>query len=261
MPWKNRYIGNPILSGIGRLLFGSAVGDFHCGIRGFSREAFSALDLRTTGMEFASEMVIKATLKRMRIAEVPTTLSPDGRDRPPHLRPWRDGWRHLRFMLLYSPNWLFLYPGLALMLVGAVLVGRLQLGGWRIGGIELDVHSLLYAAFAIFVGFQACLFGVMYKVLAIAEGLMPESSRVLRWFRFASLETGLVVGVLLVLGGLLGTGAAVKTWMDAGFGNLAPGQLVRLIAVSALSGALGCEVVLGSFFLSLLGLRARRPNV
>src|SRR3954470_11821138 len=168
MPWKNRYIGNPVLSAIGKTLFRSPAGDFHCGLRGYSKAAFRRMDLRTTGMEYASEMVIKATILNMRITEVPTTLSPDGRDRPPHLRPWRDGWRHLRFMLLYSPNWLFLLPGLALMLLGAVVTGRLLIGPWRIGGVELDVHTLLYASFAIFVGFQITLFGIFYKVLAIA---------------------------------------------------------------------------------------------
>jgi len=260
MPWKNRYIGNPILSGVGRLLFRTPIRDFHCGIRGYSLAAFKALDLRTTGMEFASEMVIKATLAKMRVTEVPTTLSPDGRDRPPHLRPWRDGWRHLRFMLLYSPNWLFLVPGLALMLVGAVVTGRLLIGPWHIGGVELDVHTLLYASFAIFVGFQITLFGIFYKVLAIADGLLPESPRLTSLYKYAKLEIGVIAGALLMLAGLVGSLLAVRTWAEAGFGQLLPGQLVRLISVSALGVALGLEVILGSFFLSLLSMRSRRPG-
>ncbi|HET7546006.1 MAG TPA: glycosyltransferase family 2 protein [Polyangiaceae bacterium] len=260
MPWKNRYIGNPILSGIGRLLFRTPIRDFHCGIRGYSLAAFKALDLRTTGMEFASEMVIKATLAKMRVTEVPTTLSPDGRDRPPHLRPWRDGWRHLRFMLLYSPNWLFLYPGIALMLVGAALTARLLIGPWHVGGVDLDVHTLLYASFAIFVGFQITLFGIFYKVLGHADGLLPESRRLSRFYKFAKLELGVVVGVLFLLAGLVGSAFAVHTWAAAGFGQLLPGQLVRLISVSALGVALGLEVILGSFFLSLLSMRSRRPG-
>ena len=170
MPWKNRYIGNPVLSGIGIVLFSCPVSDFHCGLRAYTVEAFRKMDLRTTGMEFASEMVIKATLLKMRIAEVPTTLSPDGRSRPPHLRPWRDGWRHLRFMFLCSPRWLFLYPGLAMIAAG------LGLGAWllpsrrEVFGVELDVHTLLYAAIAVVVGFQAVAFALFARVFRAFAG-------------------------------------------------------------------------------------------
>ena len=183
MPPLHRYLGNPVLSSIGRLFFGSPAKDFHCGLRGFAKEAIAGLDLRTTGMEFASEMVVKATLHKLRLAEVPTTLSPDGRSRPPHLRSWRDGWRHLRFLLLYSPRWLFLYPGLLLMLCGLVAGLWLLRGPVFVGNVGFDVQTLLYAALAIVLGFQAVSFAVFTKTFAIAEGLLPEDLRASKLFR------------------------------------------------------------------------------
>src|SRR6185503_19182704 len=177
MPPLHRYLGNPVLTGIGRIFFRSPCGDFHCGLRGFSKAAIQRLDLRTRGMEFASETVVKASLHGLRIAEVPTTLSVDGRNRPPHLRSWRDGWRHLRFLLLYSPRWLFLYPGLLLMLVGAVVSGWLLVGPRVVDGITLDVHTFLYAAMAIVIGYQTVIFAIFTKVFAITEGLLPEDPR------------------------------------------------------------------------------------
>src|SRR6267378_7884160 len=174
MPPLHRYLGNPVLTGIGRLFFKSPVGDFHCGLRAFRRDAIERLDLRTHGMEFASEMVVKATAFGLRVTEIPTTLSPDGRDRAPHLRTWRDGWRHLRFLLLYSPRWLFLYPGGLLMIIG-LLVGLLLLRGpLTVGGVNFDVHTLLYAAMAVIIGFQAIVFAMFTKVFAMSEGLLPE---------------------------------------------------------------------------------------
>jgi glycosyltransferase involved in cell wall biosynthesis len=160
MPWKNRWIGNPGITMIGRLFFGATIGDFNCGLRGFTREAFGRMDLRARGMELASEMVMKATVLGMRVAEVPTVLLPDGRGKPPHMRPWRDGWRNLRIMLVYSPRWLFFYPGLAALLVGGALFIRLLLGSWRIGRINLDVDTLPFAAAFILIGFQSILFWV-----------------------------------------------------------------------------------------------------
>lgn len=260
MPWKNRYLGNPVLSGVGRLLFRCPARDFHCGLRGYSAEAFRRMDLRTTGMEFASEMVIKATLMGMRIAEVPTTLSPDGRDRPPHLRPWRDGWRHLRFMLLYSPRWLFLYPGLAMMLLGLLVGGWLLGGARRVGGVTFDVHTLLYAAAAAIVGFQAVAFAVLGKAFAISEGLLPRDPKMDGLLRLLRLEYGLVAGLAMVLGGL-GLGiAGVVVWGRRAFGPLEPSQVLRIAIPSALLLVLGGQVVLASFFLSVLGLRVRRPE-
>jgi glycosyltransferase involved in cell wall biosynthesis len=257
MPPLHRYLGNPVLSGIGRLFFPSGVGDFHCGLRGFTRAAALRMNLQTTGMEFASEMVVKATLMKLRVAEVPITLSPDGRSRPPHLRSWRDGWRHLRFLLLYSPRWLFLYPGLALMLAGLV-VGLFLLPANRvIGGIGFGVQTLLYAGMAILVGFQAVLFAVFTKIFAINEGLLPEDPRLQRAMRHITLELGLIIGALLVLFGLGFSVYAVGIWGQHSFGALDPLQTLRLIIPAIVALTLGCQLILSSFFLSVLGLRRR----
>jgi len=257
MPPLHRYLGNPVLTGFGRLLFRSSCGDFHCGLRGFNKAAVMALDLRTTGMEFASEMVVKATLHKLRIAEVPVTLSPDGRSRRPHLRSWRDGWRHLRFLLLYSPRWLFLYPGAALMLLG-LIVGLWLLPGPRaIGGAIFDVHTLLYAALAIVIGFQAITFAVFAKIFAISEGLLPEDPRLNRLFRFITLEVGLMVGTALLVAGLGGSLYAVGAWRARSFGPLDPTETLRIIIPAVTSLTLGCQIILSSFFLSVLGMRRR----
>jgi hypothetical protein len=258
MPWKNRWLGNPILSGVGRLLFRCPARDLHCGIRGFSAEAFRRMDLRTTGMEFASEMVVKATLLGLRVAEVPARLRKAGRSRPPHLRPWRDGWRHLRFMLLYSPDWLFLYPGLALALAGLAAGAWLLPGPRRIGGIELDVHTLLYAALAVLVGVQAVGFAVFSKTFATAEGLLPESRRQRAFHRLVSLEAGLALGLALAAAGLAGSIHAVLGWRAESFGPLDPSRGLREVIPSVLALVLGIQVILSSFFLSVLRLR-RRP--
>jgi glycosyltransferase involved in cell wall biosynthesis len=260
MPWKNRYIGNPVLSSIGRLFFHCPARDFHCGLRGFSREAFGRMDLRTTGMEFASEMVIKATLFNMRIAEVPTTLDPDGRSRPPHLRPWRDGWRHLRFMLLYSPRWLFLFPGLVLMLLGGTGVAVLLQGDVAVGGIHLGVHTMLYAAMAIAAGFQAVTFSFFSRIFAISEGLLPEDPGLNRLFRYVTLESGLAVGITFLLLSASGTLYAFSYWSARAFGPLDPAKLLRLVIPAAFTFLLGCQIVLASLFLSVLGLRVRRAK-
>jgi glycosyltransferase involved in cell wall biosynthesis len=257
MPWKHRYIGTPILSAIGRNFFHAKVGDFNCGIRGFSKEAFERMDLRTTGMEFASEMVVKAALLRMKVSEVPTTLSPDGRNRPPHLRSWRDGWRHLRFLLMYSPRWLFLYPGMLLFLVGLVVAAVLLPGPVVIHGIGFDVHTLLYAFIAALLGFQFVAFAFFTKVFAITEGLLPPDPRLNRVFRWVKLETGLVVGGLLVAFGLGGSIFAVSNWAGESFGALNPDRMLRIVMPAVFAVALGVQIVCSSFFLSILGLRRR----
>jgi glycosyltransferase involved in cell wall biosynthesis len=257
MPWKNRYIGNPILSNIGRLFFRSPAGDFPCGLRGFTRAAFDRMDLRTTGMEFASEMVIKATLLKMQISEVPTRLSPDGRSRPPHLRPWRDGWRHLRFMFLYSPRWLFLYPGFLLSGVGLVTGLWLSVGARRVGAIVLDVHTLLFAAVAVLLGYQTILFAVFSRIFAVSHGLLPASARLERAFRYITLEGGLLVGLLLLVIGFGGSLAAFVHWRDAGYGPLSVQRTLRQVIPSALSMTIGVQTILASFFLSVLGLSVR----
>jgi hypothetical protein len=258
MPPLHRYLGNPVLTRIARLFYWNPdCNDFHCGLRGFSKSAAVAMDLRTTGMEFASEMVVKAALGSMNITEVPTTLSPDGRSRPPHLRSWRDGWRHLRFLLLYSPRWLFMYPGLGLIAVG-LLTGLWLLPGPRtIGGITLDVHTLLYAATAIVVGFQAVTFAVFTKIFAISEGLLPEDPRLNKLYRYITLEVGLIAGAVLLLIGLLGSIWALSSWSHRSFGPLDHTGVLRIVTPSITMIVLGVQTILSSFFLSILGLRRR----
>jgi glycosyltransferase involved in cell wall biosynthesis len=257
MPMLHRYLGNPVLTLVGRLFFNAPCGDFHCGLRGFRKDAYERMGLRTTGMEFATEMIVKATLLHMRISEIPTTLAVDGRSRPPHLRTWRDGWRHLRFMLLYSPRWLFLYPGALLFLAGTIVGIWLLAGPKAIGDITFDVDTLLYAAMAILVGFQAIAFATFTKVFAISEGLLPEDPRMTRLFRFITLEVGLVVGGVLMAIGLAATLYAVRVWGMHHFGPLDPTQILRVVIPAALSLTLGFQVILSSFFLSVLGLRRR----
>jgi glycosyltransferase involved in cell wall biosynthesis len=254
MPPLHRYFGNPILTGIGRLFFRSPCGDFHCGLRGFSKDAALKMDLRATGMEFASEMVVKATLFNMKIGEVPTTLSPDGRSRPPHLRSWRDGWRHLRFLLLYSPRWLFLNPGLLLMLTGLIIGGLILPGPRTIGRVTFDVHTLLYSMAAIILGFQAVVFAFFTKTFAIREGLHPKGSRLDVWQRVFTLERGLLVGGMLTLGGLTGSIYALSDWGANRFGPLDPVETLRLVIPSSLSLILGFQTILSSFLLSVLDL-------
>lgn len=258
MPWKNRYIGNPILSGIGRLLFRCPAGDFHCGLRAFSKASCDQLGLRASGMEFASEMVIKSTLFGLRIAEIPTVLRRDGRNRPPHLRPWRDGWRHLRFMLLFSPRWLFLQPGLLLMLVGLVLGALLLRGPLSLGRITLDVHTLLFAAFAVLIGFQSIAFALLTKTFAIQTELVPPDPAFERRLRLFSLEYALVASAALMLAGIALSLWAVGAWGGHDFGNLQSGELLRLVIPGGLLLTLGCQLALFSFFLGSLRLSLRK---
>jgi glycosyltransferase involved in cell wall biosynthesis len=255
MPPLHRYLGNPVLTAIGRLFFRSPCGDFHCGLRGFNKQAIERLKLQTTGMEFASEMVVKSTLLGLRMTEVPTTLSPDGRSRAPHLRSWRDGWRHLRFLLLFSPRWLFMYPGVALMTVGLLLGAWILPGARSFAGVYFDVHTLLYASAAIIIGFQMILFAVFVKVYAMGEGLMPPDPRMNQLFRYITLETGLAAGAALVAFGFGAAVYALGDWGAQAFGELNPQQVLRIVVPSTLALTLGFQVVLSSFFLSVLGMR------
>jgi glycosyltransferase involved in cell wall biosynthesis len=262
MPWKNRHIGNPILTCIGRLFFRCPSGDFHCGLRGYSVDAFRRMDLQTTGMEFASEMVIKATLLHMRIAEVPTTLSRDGRSRAPHLRPWRDGWRHLRFMCLYSPKWLFFYPGMILMLLGLAGVLWLVPGPRSMGGVVFDVQTLLYSSAAILLGFQSVAFAVLGKAFAVTQGLLPAGRLVQRTVNTVRTEWGLLVGLGCIGLGVAGSVAALLWWQGEGFGPLDPSQTLRVVIPSVLGLVLGVQIMLASFFLDLMRLHLRgRPVI
>lgn len=257
MPWKNRYIGNPALTGIGRLFFRCPAGDFHCGLRGFSADAYRRMDLRTTGMEYASEMVIKATLLGQKIVEVPTTLDPDGRSRPPHLRPWRDGWRHLRFMLLYAPSWLFVIPGWVLLIAGLLVMAWLIPGPRTLGGVVLDVHTLLYAAAAALVGFQSVAFGTLATTFAVSRGLLPKTGWAGRLLKHGALEYGLFVGVGLIALGFAGALVSVGVWRAESFGELEPQRVLRLAIPSVLGLTLGAQMILASFFFGILQMHLR----
>ncbi len=259
MPPLHRYFGNPALTRLGRLFFRSPVGDFYCGLRGFRKDAYDRMALRTTGMEFATEMIVKATLLRLQIAEVPTTLSPDGRSRPPHLRTWRDGWRTLRFFLLYSPRWLFLYPGLVLMLVGTLLGLWLLPAPRTVGSVTFDVHTMVYAAAFVLLGFQAVAFAVFTKIFAISEGLLPPDPALDQLFRYITLEVGLVLGALLMAVGLGTSLYSVGDWGARHFGALNYSHTMRLVIPAALLLTIGAQTVFASFFVSVLGLR--RVNV
>jgi glycosyltransferase involved in cell wall biosynthesis len=252
MPPLHRYLGNPVLTGIGNVLFRSPVRDFHCGLRGFEAEAMRGLGLRTTGMEFASEMVVKASLTGMRITEVPTTLSPDGRTRPPHLRSWRDGWRHLRFLLIYSPSWLFLYPGLVLGVVGVLGMSFLATGDRTIGHVTFSAGTLLYAALATIVGFEAVSFARFLKYLGARSGELPHDRLFERLESVLTLERTLLGGLALILLGIVGTVFALVSWEATGFGNLPPASAMRLQIPSVTALILGVQSVFSAFFMYAL---------
>jgi glycosyltransferase involved in cell wall biosynthesis len=252
MPRLHRYLGNPVLSFIGRLFFRARIGDFHCGLRGFDREALLALGLRTRGMEFASEMVVKAALAGWRIAEVPTRLHRDGRGRASHLRSWRDGWRHLRFLLIFSPRWLFLYPGCALLAAGIALTTALYFTPMKLLGAGLDIHSMLYASAGVLLGMQLCLFSLFARVSAQTAGLLPRRPALDRLLRLLTLERGLLAGAATALCGLLWSAFAFWQWREAGFGALDPRVVMRDTIPAATLMVAGMEVMLASFLLSVL---------
>jgi hypothetical protein len=255
MPFLHRYFGNPFLSLIGRLFFHSPVGDFHCGLRGFRREAILGLDLVTTGMEFASEMVVKASLQHLRLTEVPTVLYPAGRSRRPHLRTWSDGWRHLRFLLLYSPRWLFLYPGLLSVVGGTLASLMLVIGPVQVGSLRLDIGTLLFTTSLVVLGTQAIIFAVFTKVFGIQSGFLPEDPLFHRLLRYVKLETGLAVGTLIAVTGAVASLSALEYWKIRFFGELSPSISMRMIIPGAALSTLGIQIVLASFFLSIMGLR------
>ncbi|MEV4253392.1 glycosyltransferase family 2 protein [Spirillospora sp. NPDC049652] len=258
MPPLHRYLGNPVLSFVGRLFFGSKIGDFHCGLRAFNRESILRLGLQTGGMEFASEMVVKATLAKLDIRERPTTLSQDGRSRPPHLNTWRDGWRHLRFLMLYSPRWLFLIPGLVFMTLGLVAGIALSTGPVRIGDIAFDVDTLVGAGAAMVIGFQAVIFAILTKVYAAQEGFLPTDTRVRKLTSWLSMEKGLVIGGLLAVGGLAGLVASVMHWRVNNFGELDPRHSLRIVVPSATALVMSFQTIFGAMFVSILGIRRRQ---
>lgn len=261
MPFLHRYLGNPVLSFIGRLFFSIPIHDFHCGLRGFNRERILALRLHTTGMEFASEMVVRSALANYSIAEVPTTLSKDGRSRPPHLRTWHDGWRHLRFLLLYSPRWLFLYPGLVAFTIGALLTFALLPGPIEIGhGLTLDVHSVVAGCLTMLIGTQCMSFALVARRYAAARGLLPTKYALKRYLSPLTLERSLIVAGVILVAGLAGVTQCLVVWRDAGFGPLRYGELIRELVVSGTGIALAMQIAFTSFLSAMLDIEVGASN-
>ena len=254
MPWHHRYIGNPVLSFVGRLLFRTDVRDFHCGLRGFSRAAVQGLKLRTMGMEFASEMVVKATLAQLDIREVPTTLAKDGRSRPPHLRSFRDGWRHLRFLLLFSPRWLFLYPGAALLCIGLVVGGILLPGPARLGTITLDIHTFLVAALCVIVGLQSIAFAIIGRRFASRYGFIPRSGNYDRLLESLTLERILLVAVVLMVVGLAALVWGLSEWAARDYGPLNPSRTMRPVILATTSLVCGFQLMMSGFMSSMINI-------
>ena len=257
MPFLHRYLGNPVLSWLARLFFKSDIRDFHCGLRGFRRQAILSLDLQTTGMEFASEMVVKATMRNLKIVEVPTVLYPDGRSRPPHLRTWSDGWRHLKFLLLYSPRWLFLYPGIFLVVVGTLASVILLPGPIAIGKFILDINTLMYASLLIIMGIQSILFSAFTHVFGVNTGLLPQDVGTDKVIRLLGLERGLILSLIMILLGFVSSAGALIYWGENRFGPIDPSFSMRLVIPGAVLFAIGMQVFFASFFLGILNTKIK----
>ena len=257
MPWHHRYVGNPVLSFIGRVFFHTPVRDFHCGIRGLSKAAIERMGLRTTGMELASEIVIKSSILKMRVCEVPVRLWPDGRDRPPHLRSFRDGWRHLRFLMLYSPRWLFLYPGLSLVIFGSLASVLLFFGSVTLPFRFFDFHSFIIAGTVLILGLNMLSFAVITRVYTFNAGLLPERPRIFDLFRYFNLETGLAAGCLFILTGTIIIGQAIALSYSPGFETIGFARSIRLVFGACLAIMAGGQVIFTSFVLSMLGINSK----
>ncbi|MTE26755.1 glycosyltransferase [Winogradskyella sp. ZXX205] len=255
MPFLHKYLGNPVLSFIGKLFFKIKINDFHCGLRGFSKAAYQKMNLKTSGMEFASEMVVKSRLNNLSITEVPTTLKKDGRSRKPHLKTWSDGWRHLRFLMLYAPNWLFLYPGILLALIGLILSILLIINPIEFSGITLDVHTLSYTSAFLLVGFQFIIFYGLTKIFAVENELLPKSKRYNKLFKIINLEKGLIIGFCLLLIGLFLSFKGLSVWSDTNYGSLDTSTTLRIIIPAITLLQLGIQTILFSLFFSVLGLK------
>ena len=256
MPPLHRYLGNPVLSFAGRLFFSSRIGDFHCGLRGVDRAAMLRLGLSAPGMEFASEMIVKATLAGWRIAEVPTTLSPAGRSRPPHLRSWRDGWRHLRFLLMMTPRWLMLYPGAALIITGTAAEAAILRGTIVIHGVGFDIHSMLYAAGATVLGLQLVLFSLLARTIGVVKNHLPMSPSLARFLRVFTLERGILLGLSIGATGLALAVYSVASWAHARLGALDPTEMMRVAIPSVTLMLAGGEIFFASFLLGFIDLRS-----
>lgn len=254
MPPLHKYLGNPVLTFIGRLFFKSPVKDFHCGLRGFNKSSIDQLKLQTTGMEFASEMVVKATLNGLKMTEVPTTLSPDGRNRAPHLNSWRDGWRHLRFLLIFSPRWLFLYPGMFLFMLGVFGLLTLFAGPVTIGNVTFDVNTMLFMSTFIILGVQSISFSLFAKFISIKLNIIPKNKKIEDITRVVTLEKGLVLGLIFIVLGLVGSIVVFAHWGGMSFGQLDSTKTMRFVIPSVTSITVGLQMILNSFFMSVLRL-------
>ena len=262
MPSLHRYLGNPVLSFLGRLFFDLKVGDFHCGLRAFNRERIRALNLHTTGMEFASEMLISAGVRSYRICEVPTTLKKDGRSRPPHLRTWRDGWRHLSFLLMLSPRWLFVYPGFALMLIGACITAFLFAGPVQIGhGVSLNIHTFLVGAIAMLIGIQTLTCGLIAQRFAVRYQLLPESKWDYRLLSFLTIGRGLIVAISTIGLGTVGFIWSLLTWASVNFGTLADPIILRVLILSLIGIAIGVQLGFTVFLAGIMSIPNRRDQI
>ena len=258
MPFLHKYLGNPVLSFLGRIFFKSNIRDFHCGLRGFSKEAFNKMELTTSGMEFASEMIVKSHLLKLKITEVPTILYKDGRSRKPHLKTWSDGWRHLRFLLLYSPKWLFLFPGFTLIFLGLTISIALIISPITFFSVVFDIQTLLYSMSMFLIGFQFILFYGLTKVFAVTQNLLPKSNRFDAIFKYLSLEKGLILGFLLILSGIGLTIYSLDFWSHSHFGKLNFTQTARIVIPAIFTIVIGIQIVLFSFFFSILGLKVNK---
>ena len=258
MPFLHKYLGNPVLSFIGRLFFNIKIKDFHCGLRGFRKDAYERMNLHTTGMEFASEIVVKSALNKMKIVEVPTTLSPDGRTRAPHLRTWRDGWRHLRFLLMFSPKWLFLYPGLLILLVSTIISAMILIKPVQINHVVFDIHTLIASSFAILIGLQFIFFHSFVRIYSVTSGLIPSDKKFDNLFHLFTLERGLLIGIIPFLLGIIGLLYNFFSWSSLGFSDLEPTIFVRKILFSIIPLVIGIQIILYSFIFSIIGIKEKR---
>jgi glycosyltransferase involved in cell wall biosynthesis len=260
MPFLHRYLGNPVLSGLARVFFKSKVSDFHCGLRGFRKQSILDLDLQTTGMEFASEMVVKAAMRGLKVMEVPTVLRPDGRTRPPHLRTWSDGWRHLKFLLLYSPKWLFFYPGIFMTLLGLLVSIPLIFSPVHIGGVRLDINTLMYASLLAIIGVQSVLFSVFTYVFGVHSNLLPRDENTDRLLSHVGLEKGLALSAGMILLGFASSLGAVFYWSANRFGDIDPTRSMRLVIPGAMLFTLGFQIFFASFFISILNIKLKQGS-
>lgn len=257
MPPLHRYLGNPVLSTIGRILYKSPIRDFHCGLRGYNRQSILDLNLHTTGMEYASEMVVQATLHKLKICEVPTTLKKDGRDRPPHLRSWHDGWRHLTFLLMHAPNWLFLYPGFLFHIVGIILSTKIILEPIIVHNIRFDINTLVYGAVSTIIGFQLILFYVITKRYAAISKFIPMS-RIDNFLVKLTMNRGIFIGAILFIVGLIGSIVAVVIWSNANFGDLDASKMLRLTIPMLVLLVCGIQLMFSSFFVGILEIKVKK---